>query len=115
MQAALNYEEILSGKPAIPPRAQYTHAQYIIHTEREAVLCQSLHSCGASAAKAAARSRQPLVVGVVGEAHVEGIGKLWEHGKWQSILDEAEIAAKKGEPPMKTNTEIAHQVNDNLT
>lgn len=115
MQAALNYEEILSGKPAIPPRAQYTLAQHIMQTEREAVLCQSMHSCAASAAKAGARFRQPMVVGVVGEAHVEGIAELWEHGKWQSVLAEAEEDARGGKPLMTISAELANPMNHHET
>ena len=87
MQAALNYEENLSGQPAIAQRADYTLAQHIMQTEREAVLCQSLHRAASSRAAGQA-FRQPLVVGVIGEAHLEGIAELWQDGKWQAVLDE---------------------------
>ncbi|CAL5227715.1 g10725 [Coccomyxa viridis] len=85
-QAALNYEESLSGQPAIAQRADYTLAQHIMQTEREAVLCQSLHKAANSRAAGQA-FRQPLVVGVVGEAHLEGIAELWENSRWQGVLD----------------------------
>jgi hypothetical protein len=116
VQAVLNYEELLSGKPAIPPRAHYTLAQHIMQTEREAVLCQSImHSCAASAAKAGARFRRPLIVGVVGEAHVEGIAELWEHGKWQSVLAEAEGDARGGKPLMMISAELTNPMNHHVT
>ena len=86
VQAALNYEESLSGQPAIAQRADYTLAQHIMQTEREAVLCQSLHKAANSRAAGQA-FRQPLVVGVVGEAHLEGIAELWENSRWQGVLD----------------------------
>lgn len=115
MQAVLNYEELLSGKPAILPRAHYTLAQHIMQTEREAVLCQSMHSCAASAAEAGACFRRPLIVGVVGEAHVEGIAELWEHGKWQSVLAEAEGDARGGKPLMMISAELANPMNHHIT
>ena len=85
VQAALNYEEILSGEPAIAQKADYTLAQHIMQTEREAVLCQSFHRAAVSSS-AGGSFRQPLVLGVVGEAHIEGIAELWEHDRWQSIV-----------------------------
>ena len=86
LQAALNYKEILSGQPAIAKKAAYTLSQHIMQIEREAVLCQSLHN---AAAVPAGKStfRQPVVVGVVGEAHIEGIAQMWEGNKWRAIID----------------------------
>ena len=91
-QAALNYEESLSGQPAIPQRADYTMAQHIMQTEREAVLCQSLYEAASSPAAGRA-FRQPLVVGVVGEAHLEGLAGLWQDEGWRAVLDNAQQGA----------------------
>ena len=93
MQAVLNYEEILTGQPAIPRKADYTLAQHIMQTEREAVLCQSLHR--ATSRPAAGQTfRRPLVVGVVGEAHLEGIAELWQNERWQDVLHEVHTGAR---------------------
>ena len=93
VQAALNYEESLSGQPAVAQRAEHTLAQHIMQTEREAVLCQYLHKAAGSHA-ASQRFARPLVVGVVGEAHLEGIAGLWQDGKWQEALASAQQGAK---------------------
>ena len=86
LQAALNYKEILSGQPAIARKADYTLTQHVMQTEREATLCQSLHNAAAVPA-GKGTFRQPVVVGVVGEAHIEGIAQMWEGNKWRAILD----------------------------
>ena len=43
------------------------------------------------AAGGGARSawRRPGVVGVLGEAHVQGVLELWEGGRWHDALEEA--------------------------
>lgn len=97
-QAGLNYKESLSGQPAIAQRADYTLAQHIMQTEREAVMCQSLHRAAGSHA-AGLNFRQPLVVGVVGEAHLEGIAQLWQEGEWQQVLDSVQQGADLWEDP----------------
>ena len=86
LQAALNYKEILSGQPAIAKKADYTLSQHIMQTEREAIMCQSLHNAAAVPVGNSA-FRQPVVVGVVGEAHIEGIAQMWEGNKWRAIID----------------------------
>lgn len=93
MQAALNYKEMLTGQPAIPRKADYTLAQHIMQTEREAVLCQSLHRAASSPA-ADQTFRRPLVVGVVGEAHLEGIAELWQNERWQDMLHEVHTGVR---------------------
>ena len=105
-QAALNYEESLSGQPAVAERAEYTLAQHIMQTEREAVLCQSLHKAAGSHATFQ-RFRQPLVVGVVGEAHLEGIAGLWQDEKWQQALASVQQGAELCEDPAQmTHTSV---------
>ena len=93
MQATLNYKEIMTGQPAIPRKADYTLAQHIMQTEREAVLCQSLHRAASSPA-AGQTFRRSLVVGVVGEAHLEGIAELWQNKRWQDMLQEVHTGAR---------------------
>ena len=88
----------MSGQPASARKADYTLAQHIMHTEREAVMCQSLHN--AAAGRAAERGfRQPLVVGVVGEAHLEGLAQMWEGNKWRAILDNTDRGEDYAEHP----------------
>ena len=96
LQAALNYKEILSGQPAIAKKADYTLSQHIMQTEREAVMCQSLHNAAAVSA-AESTFRQPVVVGVVGEAHIEGIAQMWEGDKWRAIVDSTVTGEKYAE------------------
>ena len=88
VQSALNYEEMVSGRPAVAPLAQRGCVEHILLTERDAVLCRSL----AHAAEAQQPSTKPwqrqLVVGAVGEAHLEGIAALWEGHRWQDVLNE---------------------------
>ncbi len=125
MQAALNYEENLSGQPAIAQRADYTLAQHIMQTEREAVLCHSLHRAASSRAEGQA-FRQPLVVGVIGEAHLEGVAELWESGKWQGVLDDvqrgedlcrspAPLSSSDGKlEPLSMNSSVLQQLSNLL-
>ena len=96
LQAALNYKEILSGQPAIARKADFTLSQHIMQTEREAVLCQSLHNAAAVPA-GKGTFRQPVVVGVVGEAHIEGIAEMWEGNKWRAIIDDTGRGKKYAE------------------
>lgn len=74
----------MSGRPAVAPLATRGCVEHILLTERDAVLCRSL----AQAARAQNPSARPLVVGAVGEAHLEGIADLWEGRRWQDVIDE---------------------------
>ena len=86
----------MSGQPAIARKADYTLSQHIMQTEREAILCQSLHNAAAVPA-GKDTFRQPAVVGVVGEAHIEGIAQMWEGSKWRAIIDGAGQGEKYAE------------------
>ena len=67
------------------------------------MLCQSLHRAAGTHA-AGLHFRQPLVVGVVGEAHLEGIAELWQTGEWQYILDSTQGGASCGRNPDQSPT-----------
>ncbi|CAL8462413.1 g1946 [Coccomyxa elongata] len=96
LQSVLNYEEMVSGRPAVVPPAQRGCVEHILLTERDAVLCQSL----AEAAHAQRPNSKPwqrsLVVGAVGEAHLEGIAELWQDSRWRDVVKELNTGSKCG-------------------
>lgn len=94
MQSALNYEEMVSGRPAVVPLGQRGCVEHILLTERDAVLCQSLAHAAAAQRPGAQFLRRPLVVGAVGEAHIEGIAELWVGRKWQDVLQEVAVGER---------------------
>lgn len=68
------------------PLAQRGCVEHILLTERDAVLCRSLaHAAQAQQPSAKPWQRQ-LVVGAVGEAHMEGIADLWDGQRWRDVL-----------------------------
>ncbi len=91
MQSALNYEEMVSGRPAVVPPAQRGCVEHILLTERDAVLCQSLADACHSQRPNSKPWQRPLVVGAVGEAHLEGIAELWQDNRWRDVVKELKI------------------------
>lgn len=86
MQSALNYEEMVSGRPAVVPPAQRGCVEHILLTERDAVLCQSLTEAAKAQRPSSKPWQRPLVVGAVGEAHLEGIAELWQDNRWRDVV-----------------------------
>ena len=51
-QAALNYEEAVTGRPAVAPLGQRTCVEHILLTQRDATLCASLAAAASSSGQA---------------------------------------------------------------
>eukprot|EP00873_Tetraselmis_striata_P027661 jgi/Tetstr1/447925/TSEL_035233.t2 len=80
-QSAANYLEMINGSP--PPVTEYKVFTQVMMAEREAVLCSAM-------ADAAAKSGPgSCVVGVVGNAHMDGMQRMWHSGQWRPMLDQA--------------------------
>jgi hypothetical protein len=101
-QAVLNYAEMLTGRPAVAPLGRRTPVEAVLLTQRDAALCASVAAAAAGAAVAARMGkverggsaqagglRRPAVVGVLGEAHLQGVLELWQGARWQGVLREA--------------------------
>ena len=104
-QAVLNYQEMLTGRPAVAPLGRRNAVESVLLTQRDATLCSSISAAAAAcaqsqqspAAPAAARRelpgssrfRQPSVV-AVGEAHLQGVLQLWQGDRWRQALQGAE-------------------------
>ena len=88
LQSALNYEEMVSGRPAVVPPAQRNCVEDILLTERDAVLCRSLAEAAHAQRPSSKPWQRPLVVGAVGEAHLEGIADLWQDDRWREVVQD---------------------------
>jgi hypothetical protein len=88
-RVALNYAAI--APRLVPPSEEELNklaAHRILFEERDAALCASLAAAAAAAGPGAA------VVGVVGEAHLAGMARLWPGGAWRGLA-----AAAAAPPP----------------
>lgn len=92
VQSALNYEEMVSGRPAVAPFNARTCVEHILLTERDACLCRSLAQAVASRP---AGYQRPLVVGAVGEAHLEGIARMWDRQDWLEVLAQGDAGVSR--------------------
>ena len=108
-QAVLNYEEMLTGRPAVAPLGRRTSVEAVLLTQRDAALCASMAAAAAGAAAGglggpsggesakAGVPRRPAVVGVLGEAHLQGVLQLWQGARWREVLREAAEEHTPGE------------------
>ncbi|KAK9818007.1 hypothetical protein WJX72_005637 [[Myrmecia] bisecta] len=75
-----NYKELVTDLPHVPADEQLTCVERIMLTERDAVLCNTIH------AEAQRVADGHCVVAVVGRDHLAGIRQLWQQRTWEAIL-----------------------------
>ena len=81
IQCWSNYHDLLSDTAL--EKTSDVLTEKILFQERDAVLLKSLHEASVNAGKGS------TIVGVVGAAHVPGMGKLWDSNSWKDISAQA--------------------------
>ncbi|GAX79476.1 hypothetical protein CEUSTIGMA_g6917.t1 [Chlamydomonas eustigma] len=87
-----HYRGLVNIQPT--PMESELIAHNILMTEREAVLCGIADSaCRGFLPQAGIRSPIKKVVMVVGDAHVQGLNKLWHGKRWREMVPELDIGS----------------------